>query len=135
MREVKVTVTTKELQEHYIGLAEVIREKKNFPVEVNMAMAKNNAVMERELKAGNEAAKEIIDRFTMKDEQGEPVVKENHYVFEKKEDEEAYIKAMKELDEVEFECQVYKVSRSVFDDKHEEPTAYDFVLLDFMLED
>lgn len=135
MREEKVTITTKKLQEHYIGLAEVIKEKKNFPVEVNVAMAKNNAIMENELRAGNEAAKEIIDRFTMKDQQGEPVVKENHYVFEKKEDEEAYIKSMRELDEIEFECKVYQVSRSVFDDKHEEPTAYDLVLLDFMLED
>lgn len=135
MREVKESISTRELQERYMGLAEVIKEKKLFPAAVNVAMAKNNAIMSGEIKAHSEAAKDIIEKFTMKGEDGEPVVKDNRYVFENKENEDAYIDAMEELNNLEIECRVQKVSRNLFDEKHDEPTAYDLVLLDFMLED
>ena len=135
MREVKEKISTKELQERYAGLAEVIKEKKLFPAAVNVAMAKNNAIMTEEMKSNGEAARDIIDKFVMKDGSGEPVVKNNRYVFETAENEKAYIGAMEELNNLEFECRVQKVSRNIFDEKHEEPTAYDLVLLDFMLED
>lgn len=132
-KTVKMKVT--DIRTAQMGLSEVIREKKLFPGEVNLAIARNNISLENQMKCHRESLKTLIERLTLKDEEGRPVVKNNKYKFATEEDENKFLQEASELENVELEFEVMKVNYdAVNDGKHEEPTAYDLVALEFMLE-
>lgn len=136
MEKKTVKMKVSDIRVAQAGLNEVIREKKLFPAEVNLAIARNSITLENQMKYHRESVKTLVERFALKDEEGNPVVKNNEYKFETKEDEKAFIQEVSELDKVEMEFEVTKVKYEVLNDgKHDEPTAYDLVALDFMLED
>lgn len=121
---------------NYTRLGEVLREKKLFNGEVNMAIAKNNMALESHMKCFEENIKMLVERFALKDENGNPMVKGNKYIFGSKEDEDNYLRAAGELEDIEIEIDIQKVRYdNLTDEKHDEPTAYDLVSMSFMLED
>lgn len=123
-----------ELLKNGNALAVIIGEKKNFAPEVNIALAQNNAAVEKGLKGYSENRKQIAERFAAKGENGELLVKNNEYVFEKDEDRAGFLEEIKSLEAVEVEVEIQEVDVAVVNDgKHEEPTAYDLVAMEFML--
>lgn len=123
-----------ELLKNGNALAVIIGEKKNFAPEVNIALAQNNAAVEKGLKGYSENRKQIAERFAAKDKNGEPLVKNNEYVFEKDEDKAEFLEEIKSLEAVKVEVEIQEVDiAAIHDGKHEEPTAYDLVAMGFML--
>ena len=134
MTKINVKMKMGELLKSGNALAVVIAEKKSFAPEVNIALAQNNAAIEKSLKGYSESRKQIAERFAVKDKNGELLVKNNEYVFEKDEDKNGFLEEAKSLDEVEVDVELQKVEVATMNDgKHEEPTAYDLVAMDFML--
>lgn len=120
----------------YARLGEVLREKKLFAGEVNIAIAKNNMSLETQIKHFEKGVKDLAERFVAKDVNGNPVIKNNKYTFETMEDENCYLKGVEELENTELELEIQMVKYDVLNDgKHDEPTACDLVALNFMLED
>lgn len=123
-----------ELLKNANALAVIIGEKKSFAPEVNIALAQNSATIEKGLKGYAENRKQIAERFAAKDKNGEPLVKNNEYVFEKDEDKAGFLEEIKTLEAVEVEVEIQEIDVAVIHDgKHEEPTAYDLVAMGFML--
>lgn len=134
MTKINVKMKMGELLKNGNALAVVIAEKKSFAPEVNIALAQNNAAIEKSLKGYSESRKQIAERFAVKDKNGELLVKNNEYVFERDEDKSGFLEEAKSLDEVEVDVELQKVEVATMNDgKHEEPTAYDLVAMDFML--
>lgn len=135
MKTTKVKMKVADIKRAYAGLSEVIQEKKLFTGEVNLAIARNNISLENQMKCYRESVSAAVNRFVLKDEEGNPVVKNDKYTFLTKEDENAYLQEMAELEKAEMEVEIMKVKYDLLNDvKHDEPTAYDLVTLDFMLE-
>lgn len=132
----KVKMTVADIRQEYTRLSELVREKKLFASEVNLAIAKNNIALEAQVKLFNENIDNLVERYAAKDASGKPQVKNNMYVFEVAEDEKAYRQAVGELEKTEVEMEIQKVlSSTLSDEKHDEPTAQDIVALLFMLKD
>lgn len=135
MKTVAVKMKVADIKRAYAGLSEVIQEKKLFTGEVNLAVARNNISLENHMKCYRESVSAVVNRFVLKDEAGNLVVKNDKYTFLTKEDENAYLQEMAELEKAEMEVEIMKVKYDLLsDEKHDEPTAYDLVALDFMLE-
>lgn len=133
MGEVTVKMKMSEVRMAYIKINEVINEKKLFPGKVNIAIAKNNMALDNQMKCFNEGTKPLVERFALKDENGNPEIKNNSYVFETKEMEKQYVKGVEELDKTEVDIQIIKVEYDAFDGGKDDPTAFDLVALEFML--
>lgn len=130
----KVTMKVADVRMEYARLSELVREKKLFSGEVNLAIAKNNMALESQIKIFNANLENLVERFTAKDASGKPLVKNNMYVFDTAENEKAYRQSVEELEKTEVELEIQKVSEELLsDEKHDEPTAQDFIALMFML--
>ena len=135
MEERKITVTAGELRKNYSRVTELIKEKKLFTLEVNVALARNHAELEKQLKPIDTTAYNLLEKYAVKKENGEFEVKNGRYLFETDEKQKEYMDQADELEKTEIEITVFKVkSEKVVDGKHDEPTALDLVAMDFMLE-
>lgn len=135
MKERKITVTAGELRKIYAKVTELIKEKKLFTAEVNLALARNHTELEKQLKPVDATAYDLLEKYAAKKENGELEVKNGRYLFETDEKQKKYMEQAEELEKTEIEITVFKVeSEKVVDGKHDEPTAFDLVAMDFMLE-
>lgn len=126
---------------YYAGMVEVVKEKKVFGGAVNLALAKNNKILEEEVKAYQESLEKLVDKFVHKDADGKPETKKQSngtetYVFERDEQEKAYRAAVNALGETEIDVQINTISYKEFNEEGaDRPTAYDLIVLQFMIED
>lgn len=141
MEKKSIKMKVNELLNHYAGMVEVVKEKKVFSGAVNLALAKNNKVLEDEMKVYQESAEKLVEKYVHKNKDGNPETKKQKdgaevYVFETDEQEEAYKSALKSLGDTEIEVQVNMVKYEDFEEKGaDKPTAYDLIVLGFMIED
>lgn len=135
MRKDNQKMTIQEIGLKYGKLSELVKEKKIFAGEVNLAIAKNTLVLESELKDFEKIKDSFIDKFVHKDEKGNPESKNNEYVFASDEDKISYIKSVEELLTTELEIEIHKVKYELLEDeKHDVPGAADLIAMDFMLD-
>ncbi len=140
MEKQSVKMTVKEMLGAYTGLTEVIREKKLFASEVNLAIARNSKILEGEVKTYQESMNAAVEKYVHKDGNGNPETKKlpngmQEYVFETDEQKEQYLKAVRDMEAAELEVDVNMITAETFGDANEQPTAYDLVALDFMLKE
>ena len=132
----KIKMTMADVRLEYTRLSDLVREKKLFAGEVNLAIAKNNIVLENQVKLFNDCIDKLVERYAAKDASGKPQVKNNMYVFETAESEKAYREAVTEQEKTEIEMEIQTVKAdALIDEKHDEPTAKDLVALIFMIKD
>lgn len=127
-----------ELVLNYNRLAEVAAKDKLFPAKMNYALAKNVVAMEQEVKIYTRNRNDIIKKFAVIGEDGNPVVADNKYTFDSDEKQEQFISAMEELETTDIDVDIRKVSGSILEDadaKYDQPTAADLIALDIMLTD
>lgn len=135
MRKDNQKMTIRDISLTYAKLSEVVKEKKVFSGEVNLAIAKNTLTLETELKNFEKSKESLVNKFVHKDEKGNPESKNNEYVFTSDEDKTSYIKSVEELLEAEIEVEVHKVKYELLEDeKHDTPTPADLIAMDFMLD-
>lgn len=140
MEKQNVKMKVSEMIKAYTGLTAVVGEKKLFPGEVNLAIAKNYKILGDEMKAYNESVNNLVEKYVHKDSNGEPEIKEAgkgkfKYVFETNEKEKMYVKAVEELQNTELEVEVNMISDSVFEKGNEQPTAFDLIAMESMIKD
>lgn len=140
MEKQNVKMKVSEMIKAYTGLTAVVGEKKLFPGEVNLAIAKNYKILGDEMKAYNKSVNSLVEEYVHKDSKGEPEIKEVEkgsfrYIFETNEKEKMYVKAIEELQNTEMEVEVNMISDSSFDTGNEQPTAFDFISMEFMIRD
>lgn len=110
-------------------------QNKKLPTKLGYAITKNIKLMNSIAEAYEEERKKILDRYAMKDADGEYVVKEGAYVIS---DLEAYGAEMQELLEIDNEMDIHMVPFSELEkcdsEQFDALSVQDICLLEFMTE-
>lgn len=110
-------------------------QNKKLPTKLGYAITKNIKLMNSVAEAYEEERKKILDRYAMKDADGEYVVKEGAYVIS---DLEAYGAEMQELLEIDNEMDIHMVLFSELEkcdsEQFDALSVQDLCLLEFMTE-
>lgn len=84
--------------------------QKELPVKVSYAIAKNISKLESELKFYNKEREKLIEKYSIKDEQGKIIVDENSQIKLQPEQIEDWNKDLKELLDIENEVDIRQFS-------------------------
>lgn len=108
-------------------------KKKILPIKVGYAIRKNLKLLEPIAAAYEEERTKILDKYIVKDEDGNYVVKDGSYVAS---DEAEYNREMQELLEIENEIALHTVPFSELEkcdlDKFDALSVHDLEILEFM---
>jgi hypothetical protein len=123
-------MTNRELQ----GKVQILSmlSNKQLPVKVSYAIAKNINSINKELKIFDEEKMKILKDYTLKNESGEPKVKDNKFIFiDGKEDEcnEKY----NELLDIDVDIEIRKFNINELLNSNVEFSPSELMELDFML--
>ncbi len=111
-------------------------KKKRLPVRLGFAINRNVSSLESVAMDYDKARKEILMKYCVKDENGNPVIEGDEYVLS---DRKSYGEEMTELLRIENEVQVHKVSFEEIEkcdlEKFDSLTPEELDLLTFMIEE
>ncbi len=91
---------------NFINGCAVLRAKK-LPVKIGYAINRNIIILSEAAEAYNSAREKIIKEHAKKDSKGEPIVRDDRYVFE---DEQAFNKDLEELLSIDTEVNLHTIS-------------------------
>ena len=106
-----------------------------LPYKLAYAISKNLAKLEAEVKAIEETRLNIIQEYAVKDENGEPVIKENNYDLGN--NVEVFTEEFQNFMSTETEVDIFTVPEAVLetdDSRFDVLTVAQIVALDFMIE-
>lgn len=114
-------------------------DSKRLPVRLSYAVAKNKAKLQAELKDILEQHTKIMVSHCMKDEQKNPVIKDNQYTFETDDIKQEAINEYNELLDLDADVELIKIPFDIIErcdesDKYDALTAGELNTLDFMIE-
>lgn len=123
-------ITNKKMLEN-AGFLSIIA-KKQLPVKVSYAIAKNISKIEKELKIYEEERLKLLEKYAVKDEDGKVVIEKNKIkIDENKRD--SWEKEINELLEIEVDINMHKFKLEYLDNLN--MSAEELVLLDYMIEE
>ena len=108
--------------------------QKNLPIKVSYAIAKNIAKIENELKVYNKEKQKLIDKYSVKDEEGKPLIEDNNiriaeeYIMDWNQD-------IKDLLDIENEIDIHKFHISELENSNCTMTPAELMLIDYMIEE
>lgn len=123
-------ITNRELQSKVQVLG--MLSNKQLPVKVSYAIAKNINSINKELKIFETEKMKIIKNYAIKDEHGEPKIKDNKFVFIEGKEEECD-KKYNELLDIEVEFIVREVNVNELLNSNVEFSPGELMELDFMI--
>lgn len=91
---------------NFINGCAVLRAKK-LPVKIGYAINRNIIILSEAAEAYNSAREKIIKEHAKKDSKGEPIVRDDRYVFE---DEQAFNEDFEELLSIDTEVNLHTIS-------------------------
>ena len=107
--------------------------RKELPVKVSYALAKNIAKIEKELEIYNSERQKLLDKYCVKDENGQNKIDENNQL----KIQEMYLKDweqdIKELQNIELEIDIHKFKIDELNGYN--MTASELIAIDYMIED
>ncbi|MFT8347680.1 hypothetical protein [Clostridium saccharoperbutylacetonicum] len=106
---------------------------KQLPVKVSYSLAKNIAVINKELKLFEEEKVKIIGQYALKDENGNPKIENNKYIFENDEKENECNEKYNELLDIEAEIELRGIKESELLNANINFTPAELIELDFMI--
>jgi hypothetical protein len=112
-------------------LSEII--KKQLPVKVSYAIAKNIAKIEAELNVYNKEREKLIEKYAVKDEQSKTIVDENNQISIKEEHIKDWNRDIKELLSIENEVDIHKFSIDALEGYSMTPA--ELMIIDYMIEE
>lgn len=124
-------MTNRELQ----GKVQVLSmlSNKQLPVKVSYALAKNINSINKELKIFESEKMKIIKEYALKDEHGEPKIKDNKIVFSSEEKENECNEKYNELLDIEIDIELRSVSTLDLFQSNVNFSPNELIELDFML--
>ncbi|MBB6623836.1 DUF1617 family protein [Clostridium gasigenes] len=115
------------------GLSQLTQ--KSLPVKVSYAIAKNVAKIQSVLNIYNGEKQKLIDKYSVKDEEGKTLIAEDNQIKIQKESLKEWIKDIKELSEIENEIDIHKFNISALENGNYEMSAGEIMLIDYMIEE
>lgn len=123
-------VTNRELESKVSTLRKLSNMK--LPVKISYAIAKNIKEIDKELNIFLEEKMKLIKEYALKDEHGNPKVKDNQYIFPDGKEEECNSKYAELLD-IEVELNLREVNADDLINSEVELTANELMEIEFML--
>jgi len=112
-------------------LAEI--SKKNLPIKVSYAIAKNISKIESELKTYNNERVKLIEKYAARDEKGQIKSDSNGQIIFKEDCQETWNQDIKALLSIENEIDIHKFNISELDGYSITPA--ELMLIDYMIEE
>jgi hypothetical protein len=91
---------------NFVNGCAALRAKK-LPIKIGYAINRNIIILSEAAEAYNSAREKIIKEYAKKDSEGEPIVRDDRYVFE---DEQAFNKDLEELLSIDTEVNLHTIS-------------------------
>ena len=113
------------------ALAEIA--KKELPVKVSYAIAKNISKIEKEFKLYDKEREKLIDKYAEKDNDGKVIIGENNQFKIKSECTDAWSKDIRELLDIENDIDIYKFKIDELNGYYMTPT--ELMLIEYMIEE
>ncbi len=109
--------------------------QKDLPAKVSYAIAKNVSKIESELRIYNSERKKLIDKYCIKDEDGNNVIDENGQFVIADENMNDWNDAINELLDIEMDIDIHKFNINDLFSKDYELKPSELMLIDYMIED
>jgi len=108
--------------------------QKNLPIKVSYVLAKNISKIEDELKLYNKEKQKLIDMYSIKDEEGKPLIEDNNIRIA-----EEYItdwnRDIKDLLDIENEIDIHKFHIDELVNFNCNMSPMELMLIDYMIEE
>lgn len=108
--------------------------QKNLPIKVSYALAKNIGKIEGELQIYNKEKQKLIDKYSIKDEEGKPLIEDNNIRIA-----EEYImdwnRDIKDLLDIESEIDIHKFHIDELVNSNCNMSPMELMLIDYMIEE
>ena len=128
---IKLKLTNERILNDSTRLASIAQ--KELPIKVSYAIAKNLAKLEAELKIYNSEREKLIEKYSIKDENGKTVADENNQIKLQPELLSDWNKDIQELLAIENEIEIHKFSIEALNGYSMSPS--DLMLIDYMIEE
>ncbi|GAA0104258.1 DUF1617 family protein [Paraclostridium sordellii] len=124
-------LTNKKIVNDSMILMEISR--KELPIKVSYALAKNISKIEKELEIYNSERQKLLDKYCVKDENGENKVDENNQLKIQEEYLKDWEQDIKELQNIELEIDIHKFKIDELNGYNMAPS--ELMAIDYMIED
>lgn len=108
--------------------------QKNLPIKVSYAIAKNIAKIEAEIKVYNKERQKLIEKYSVKDEKGKPLIEDNSIKIAP-ENVEDWNRDIKELLAIENEVDIHKFHIDELINSKCDMSPAELLLIDYMIEE
>ncbi len=108
--------------------------QKSLPIKVSYAIAKNIAKIEAEIKVYNKERQKLIEKYSVKDEEGKPLIEDNSIKIAPEHIED-WNRDIKELLEIENEIDIHKIQLHTLINSNCDFTPAELMLIDYMIEE
>ncbi|WP_286149562.1 MULTISPECIES: DUF1617 family protein [Bacillota] len=109
--------------------------QKQLPIKVSYALAKNISKIESELKVYNKERLKLLDKYCVKDEDGNDVIDENNQLTIAAEHMDSWNNDINELLDIEVEIDIHKFNIDDLMHSNVEFTPSELMLIDYMIEE
>lgn len=109
--------------------------QKQLPIRVSYTIAKNISKIEKELEIYNKERQKIIDKYCIKDDEGNNVIDENNQLKISSENLNTWNKEINELLDIEVDIEIHKFNINDLLNSNCEMTASELMLIDYMIEE
>ena len=107
---------------------------KQLPIKVSYAIAKNISKIEKELEIYNKERQKLIDKYCLKDEEGNLIDENNQFKIADG-NLEAWNKDMNELLDIEIDINIHKFTKDDLFNSNCDITPAELMLIDYMIEE
>ena len=107
---------------------------KQLPIKVSYAIAKNISKIEKELEIYNKERQKLIEKYCLKDEEGNLIDENNQFKIADG-NLEAWNKDMNELLDIEIDINIHKFSKDDLFNSNCNITPGELMLIDYMIEE
>jgi len=108
--------------------------QKNLPIKVSYAIAKNISKIEAEIKVYNKERQKLIEKYSVKDEEGKPLIEDNSIKIAP-EHVEDWNRDIKELLAIENEVDIHKFHIDELVNSKCDMSPAELILIDYMIEE
>ncbi|WP_346879297.1 MULTISPECIES: hypothetical protein [unclassified Clostridium] len=108
--------------------------QKNLPIKVSYAIAKNIAKIEAEIKVYNKERQKLIEKYSVKDEEGKPLIEDNNIRIAPEHVEDWNVN-IKELLAIENEIDIHKFHIDELINSKCDMSPAELLLIDYMIEE
>lgn len=112
-----------------------LTHKKGLSIKVSYALAKNISKIEKELDIYNKERQKLIDKYCVKDEEGNNVIDENNQLIIADENMTDWNNAINELLDIEIDIDIHKFNECDLLNSNCDLTPSEIMLIDYMIEE